>query len=129
MRGSPLIPSMGMAKLQLSSVVFNAQLFAKLVSVMSNTAPTPGGIKRGPRPTFVVAGEGSQGEGESKHPFPVRVFGDFLRVEKVTPRSDRQLVATKSHIQNAAVLRPPPAQRPAVSPPDRIKPFSLFTQG
>ena len=38
---------------------------------------------------FVVAGEGSQGEGESKHPLPVRVFGDFLHVEKVTPRSDK----------------------------------------
>ena len=45
---------------------------------------------------FVVAGEGSQGEGESKHPLPVRVFGDFLHVEKVTPRSDPQSVTTKN---------------------------------
>ena len=41
---------------------------------------------------FVVAGEGSQGEGESKHPLPVRLFGDFLFAQKVTPRSDQQSV-------------------------------------
>ena len=64
---------------------------------MLNTAPTSGGVQKGDRnPTSVVAGEGLQGEGESKHPLPVRVFGDFLRVEKVTPRSDRQQVSAKT---------------------------------
>ena len=64
---------------------------------MLNTAPTSGGFQKGDRnPTSVVAGEGSQGEEESKHPLPVRVFGDFLRVEKVTPRSDRQQVSAKT---------------------------------
>ncbi len=81
-----------MEKLRLSSAVFSTKsILQKGLSAMLNIAPVPGGIKRGPRPTFVVAGEGSQGEGESKHPLPVRVFGDFLRVEKVTLRSIPQL--------------------------------------
>ena len=46
---------------------------------------------------FVVAGEGSQGEGESKHPLPVRLFGDFLFVQKVTLRSIPQSDAAKNH--------------------------------
>ena len=53
---------------------------------------------------FVVAGEGSQGEGESKHPLPVRLFGDFLFAQKVTPRSDQQ-PATAYRCNVAAELR------------------------
>ena len=51
-----------------------------------------------------VAGEGSQGEGESKHPLPVRLFGDFLFAQKVTPRSDQQPV-TAYRCNVAAELR------------------------
>ena len=58
----------------------------------------PKGFPKGDRdPTLAAAGEGSQGEGESKHPLPVRVFGDFLRVEKVTLRSIPQSDAAKNH--------------------------------
>ena len=58
------------------------------------------GYQKGERdPTFVVVGEGSQGEGESKHPLPVRFFGNFLFAQKVTPRSVRQRNTAKSHIK------------------------------
>ena len=81
-----------MAKLQLSSVVFCAKfVFAKIDDGNVNHCTNLRGFQKGDRnPTSVVAGEGSQGEGESKHPLPVRVFGDFLHGEKVTPRSDQQ---------------------------------------
>ena len=76
---------------------------------MLNTAPHIRGFQKGDRnPTSVVAGEGSQGEGESKHPLPVRLFGDFLFAQKVTPRSDRQLVAAKKPIKNAAFFKKEP---------------------
>ena len=43
---------------------------------------------RGPQAPLclVVAGGVCQGEGESKHPLLDCVFGDFLRIQKVTPR-------------------------------------------
>ena len=82
----------GMAKLQQTSVFFCAKfVFAKIVAGNVKHCATLRGFQKGDRnPTSVVAGEGSQGEGESKHPLPVRVFGDFLHGEKVTPRSDQQ---------------------------------------
>ena len=81
-----------MAKLQQTSVVFCTKfIFAKKSVGNVKHCTILRGFQKGDRnPTSVVAGEGSQGEGESKHPLPVRVFGDFLRVEKVTPRSDPQ---------------------------------------
>ena len=90
-----------MAKLRLTSVVFFTKfIFAKKSVGNVKHCTILRGFQKGDRnPTSVVAGEGSQGEGESKHPLPVRVFGDFLHVEKVTPRSDRQPVtAGEPHI-------------------------------
>ena len=69
---------------------------------MLNTAPHLRGFQKGDRnPTSVVAGEGSQGEGESKHPLPVRLFGDFLFAQKVTPRSDQQCDTAKRFTKHA----------------------------
>ena len=80
------------AMLQLSSAVFCAKfVFAKIAAGNVKHCTTLRGFQKGDRdPTSVVAGEGSQGEGESKHPLPVRLFGDFLFAQKVTPRSGRQ---------------------------------------
>ena len=93
----------GMAKLRLSSGVFSTKFdFTEKVTGNVKHCANLRGFQKGDRnPTSVVAGEGSQGEGESKHPLPVRVFGDFLHGEKVTPRSGQQLVAAKSHIKNS----------------------------
>ena len=80
-----------MAKLQQTSVVFCAKsIFARKSIGNGKHCTNLRGFQKGDRnPTSVVAGEGSQGEGESKHPLPVRVFGDFLHGEKVTLRSNR----------------------------------------
>ena len=81
-----------MAKLRLSSAVFCTKfVFAKIDAGNVNHCTNLRGFQKGDRnPTSVVAGEGSQGEGESKNPLPVRLFGDFLFAQKVTPRSDPQ---------------------------------------
>ena len=94
-----------MAKLRLTSVVFCTKfIFAKKSVGNVKHCTNLRGFQKGDRnPTSVVAGEGSQGEGESKHPLPVRVFGDFLHVEKVTPRSDRQCDTAKNRVSNAAI--------------------------
>lgn len=67
-----------MAKLRLTSVVFFTKfIFAKKSVGNVKHCTILRGFQKGDRnPTSVVAGEGSQGEGESKHPLPVRVFGD-----------------------------------------------------
>ena len=97
-----------MAKLRLTSVVFCTKfIFAKKSVGNVKHCTNLRGFQKGDRnPTSVVAGEGSQGEGESKHPLPVRVFGDFLHVEKVTPRSDRQCDTAKNRVSNAAMPSP-----------------------
>ena len=89
-----------MAKLRLTSVVFCTKfIFAKKSVGYVKHCTNLRGFQKGDRnPTSVVAGEGSQGEGESKHPLPVRLFGDFLFAQKVTLRSIPQLVAPKSNI-------------------------------
>ena len=105
--GFPWIPSKD-GKASANQRRFVPSYFSqKKQPAMTNIAPTPGGSRRGDRnPTSVVVGEGSQGEGESKHPLPVRVFGDFLHVEKVTPRSDWQFDTAKSHIKKRSIDRP-----------------------
>ena len=105
-----------MAKLRLTSVVFCTKfIFAKKSVGNVKHCTNLRGFQKGDRnPTSVVAGEGSQGEGESKHPLPVRVFGDFLHVEKVTPRSDRQLVTAKEPYQKRRNAQS--TARPRVSP-------------
>ena len=94
-----------MAKLRLTCAIFNALLiFAEKAVGSAKHCTIPRGFQKGDRnPTSVVAGEGSQGEGESKHPLPVRVFGDFLHVEKVTLRSDRQLNTAKILLRRLCV--------------------------
>ena len=88
-----------MAKLRLTSVVFCTKfIFAKKSVGNVKHCTNLRGFQKGDRnPTSVVAGEGSQGEGESKHPLPVRLFGDFLFVQKVTLRSIPQSDAAKNH--------------------------------
>ena len=97
--------------LQLSSAVFCAKfVFAKIAAGNVKHCTNLRGFQKGDRnPTFVVAGEGSQGEGESKHPLPVRLFGDFLFVQKVTLRSNRQCDTAKSLLRTPLleVQRPP----------------------
>lgn len=96
-----------------SAAVFCTKfVFAKIAAGNVKHCTNLRGFQKGDRnPTSVVAGEGSQGEGESKHPLPVRVFGDFLHVEKVTPRSDRQCDTAKNRVSNAAI--PSPRRAPA----------------
>ena len=91
-RGSPLIPSKGWQSFSKPASFFVPSLFFAKKSVGNVKHCTNlRGFQKGDRnPTSVVAGEGSQGEGESKHPLPVRLFGDFLCEQKVTPRSDPQ---------------------------------------
>ena len=91
-RGSPLILSTGWQSFSKPASFFVPSLFFAKKSVGNVKHCTNlRGFQKGDRnPTSVVAGEGSQGEGESKHPLPVRLFGDFLFAQKVTPRSDRQ---------------------------------------
>ena len=105
-RGSHLIPSKGWQRFSKPASFFVSSLFFAKKSVGNVKHCTNlRGFQKGDRnPTSVVAGEGSQGEGESKHPLPVRVFGDFLHVEKVTPRSDQQPV-TAYRCNVAAELR------------------------
>ena len=100
-----------MAKLRLTSVVFCTKfIFAKKSVGNVKHCTILRGFQKGDRnPTSVVAGEGSQGEGESKHPLPVRVFGDFLRVEKVTPRS----ASAVRHCEKVYTEHEHPAQHPA----------------
>ncbi len=90
-----------MAKLRLTSVVFCTKfIFAKKSVGNVKHCTNLRGFQKGDRnPTSVVAGEGSQGEGESKHPLPVRLFGDFLSAQKVTLRSNQQSVAAKNQLR------------------------------
>ena len=69
----PIDSLYGMAKLQQTSVVFCAKfVFAKIAAGNVKHCTTLRGFQKGDsNPTSVVAGEGSQGEGESKHPLPV----------------------------------------------------------
>ena len=113
-----------MAKLRLTSVVFFTKfIFAKKSVGNVKHCTILRGFQKGDRnPTSVVAGEGSQGEGESKHPLPVRVFGDFLHVEKVTLRSNQQLVTAKEPYQKCRNTSPRRVSR--ISPTKIIKPAS-----
>ena len=88
-----------MAKLRLSSVVFCAKFtFTIKSSAMLNIAPAPGGFQRGIAiPLWLLRVRVHRERGRSEHPLPVRVFGDFLRVEKVTLRSIPQSDAAKNH--------------------------------
>ena len=97
----------GMAKLRLTSVVFYTKfIFAKKSVGNVKHCTNLRGFQKGDRnPTSVVAGEGSQGEGESKHPLPVRFFGDFLFAQKVTQRSNRQCDTAKRSIKNTQARR------------------------
>ena len=98
MRGSPLIPSKGWQSFSKPASFFVPSLFfaKKSVGKVKHCTNLRGFQKGDRNPTSVVAGEGSQGEGESKHPLPVRFFGNFLFAQKVTPRSDLQLDTAKN---------------------------------
>ena len=76
-RGSPLIPSKGWQSFSKPASFFVPSLFfaKKSVSNVKHCTNLRGFQKGDRNPTSVVAGEGSQGEGESKHPLPVRLFG------------------------------------------------------
>ena len=93
-----------MAKIRLISVVLCQTYFAEKSVGNVKHCTNSWGYQKGDRnPTFVVAGEGSQGEGESKHPLPVRLFGDFLFAQKVTLRSNRQSVAANTPHSNRGI--------------------------
>ena len=97
-RGFPSIPSKDGKASANQRRFFTKFIFAKKSVGNVKHCTNLRGFQKGDRnPTSVVAGEGSQGEGESKHPLPVRLFGDFLFVQKVTLRSIPQSDAAKNH--------------------------------
>ena len=117
MRGSPLNPSKGGQSFGSAALAFATKKTLHIADTSSGSlseppspqgegfgaqqilmfAPTPRGFQRGIAiPLWLLWVRVHRERGRSEHPLPVRVFGDFLRVEKVTPRSDRQLVIAKS---------------------------------
>ena len=118
-RGSPLNPSKrGQSFGYQASFLCQVYFAKKSVGNVKHCTNLRGFQKGDRNPTSVVAGEGSQGEGESKHPLPVRVFGDFLHVEKVTLRSNQQLVTAKEPYQKRRNTRP---RRAPASPNQKRK--------
>ena len=86
-------------------------------AAMLITAPAPGGIQRGIAiPLWLLWVRVHRERGRSEPPLPVRVFGDFLRVEKVTLRSIPATGFRKISVKKAAPLRSNPQPVTAAAP-------------
>ena len=108
-RGSPLIPSKE-GKASANQRRFNASFnISRKEYRQCQTSHQPQGVSKGGRgPLWLLRVRVHRERGKSEPPLPMRVFGDFLRVEKVTPRSASAVQHCKKSIKNAAFFKKEP---------------------
>ena len=107
-RGSPLIPSKGWQSFGYpASFLMSSSFFAEKAVGNVKHYTNLRGFQRGIAiPLWLLRVRVHRERGRSEHPPPVRLFGDFLFAQKVTPRSDRQLVTAKEPYQKRCIARP-----------------------